>query len=147
MDLRFVHCPYSFGGFATVCVPLVPQILTMEQLPRNVLAPPPMVPMLAPIPLTTLTTEQDITPPLTREFQPTSDLQGSEGISKIAVDTGESDEATPLPMNASDSPLPCKPQCSHRQAWSRLRGKRGNGYYVCHHCGVKWKMVRRPQRD
>lgn len=43
-------------------------------------------------------------------------------------------------------PLSLQPLCQHTNSWHRLRGKRGNGYYVCHECGAKWKTISKDRR-
>ena len=36
--------------------------------------------------------------------------------------------------------LPSAPQCTHTKHWKRLRSKRGFAFFVCCHCGTKWRV-------
>eukprot|EP00667_Euglena_gracilis_P004240 EG_transcript_4261 len=37
-------------------------------------------------------------------------------------------------------PLCAEGRCTHREHWSRLRGKRGHAYFFCRYCGLGWRV-------
>jgi|EP00670_Eutreptiella_braarudii_P002426 hypothetical protein len=43
-------------------------------------------------------------------------------------------------------PLHAKGRCSHKDHWSRLRGKRGHAYFFCKYCGLGWRVPRQKSR-
>ena len=46
------------------------------------------------------------------------------------------------PMASADGkfPISVNGRCSHKESWSRLRGKRSHSYFVCRKCGLGWRQ-------
>jgi len=68
------------------------------------------------------------------------------GLRACSSDTSDSSESSPgaTPENGSSPPGSdgdCgeNVRCSHRKYWKRLRAKKQCAYFVCLHCGAKWR--------
>lgn len=59
---------------------------------------------------------------------------------------GRAPEAAPEAAPAEDHPLLLGPSCTHMKHWKRLRANRGFAYFICYHCGAKWRMSSRGMR-
>jgi hypothetical protein len=59
-----------------------------------------------------------------RDPLPTHRLSGKAAVSEDVPD---------------DHPVGAHPSCNHAKFWKRLRANRGFAYFVCYHCGAKWR--------